>query len=209
MPRPRNPKIARDSAADCVRAYPRATPMKGAVHGVATTVARTPLRKEPPSPPPESILPPSPTREVPISNTPKRLRPNMKMMTDRITMKAGDWSWKPHPSCSPPARRAIRTDASARKETSTPAVKTSPCRRAFAGSSPAWWMNPSTLMDSTGSTQGMRLRIRPPTRAKSRACHRPDTRSPEPAAAARPEPAAMPPAAGGPMAATAAGSPSA
>ncbi len=46
-PRPRAVKIAKVMAAGWARAKPIAAPMSGAVHGVATTVARTPVKKLP------------------------------------------------------------------------------------------------------------------------------------------------------------------
>ena len=52
-------------------------------------------------------------------------------------MNAGDCSWKPQPSCSPPRRRTSSRPASIQKEARTPAVKASPCaatlRRSLAG----------------------------------------------------------------------------
>ena len=44
MPTPSIAKTASESAAACESVKPTAAPMKGAVHGVATTVASTPER---------------------------------------------------------------------------------------------------------------------------------------------------------------------
>ena len=43
-PRPKLVKIKKDWAADWVKAYPRAVPIKGAVQGVATRVINIPLK---------------------------------------------------------------------------------------------------------------------------------------------------------------------
>ena len=61
-----------------VRAAPTATPKKGAIHGVATTVARKPEKKEPLYPLLFDNFAPNPTNEIPISKTPLRLNPKTR-----------------------------------------------------------------------------------------------------------------------------------
>ena len=46
-PRPNAVKTAKVMVAGCARAKPMAAPISGAVQGVATTVARTPVKKLP------------------------------------------------------------------------------------------------------------------------------------------------------------------
>ena len=78
--------IARMIVGDCVKAKPSAVPRNGAVHGVASTVAKTPWKNEPR----KSLrsLVESKPRVMPcgseISNTPKRLSAN----TSTITLSA-------------------------------------------------------------------------------------------------------------------------
>ena len=87
--------------------------------------------------------------------------------------KAGDCSWKPQPSCEPPARSASSRPASAQNESNTPSVKIRPCFTTLPRSLPDWFTKPSTLMPSTGNTQGMRLRMRPPSSASKSVPARP------------------------------------
>ena len=58
---------------DCVKANPIAGPINGAVHGVATVVAKTPVKNDPLYPPLEVSSLPVPIKLVPISKTPDRL----------------------------------------------------------------------------------------------------------------------------------------
>ncbi len=52
--------------------------MNGAVQGVATITASTPVKKAPVAPPRETRPWPTPARRPPTSNTPERLRPTTK-----------------------------------------------------------------------------------------------------------------------------------
>jgi hypothetical protein len=75
-----------------VIANPSAGPNKGPVQGVATSVARTPLIKEFLKGDKElaaDALLPREIREVPISNTPKRLNPSRKSRAARIATNTG------------------------------------------------------------------------------------------------------------------------
>ena len=121
-------KTRTETAGGWLRPKPRAEPMKGAVQGVATTVASAPLQNEAARPVRRAVRLPAAMSEVPTSKTPKRFSPSRRKRPARKTTKAGDWSWKPQPTCSPAARSARSSPASAQKETSTPAVKAAPCR---------------------------------------------------------------------------------
>ena len=56
-------------------AKPTAAPMKGAVQGVATITASTPVKKEPPRPDRSASAPPMPANRPPISNRPAKFSP--------------------------------------------------------------------------------------------------------------------------------------
>ena len=77
-PKPKAKNINKAINGPCVKAYPIATPMKGAVQGVATNVARTPVKKAP-------LFPDFPAKFCPTlpnlfenSKKPKRFRPIIK-----------------------------------------------------------------------------------------------------------------------------------
>ena len=78
MPSPRNRKTLKAASGGWVRAKPSAGAMKGAVQGAATTTARAPVKAAPARPSLEARPAPTPWTEVPISNTPERLRPTTK-----------------------------------------------------------------------------------------------------------------------------------
>ncbi len=96
--------------------------MNGAVQGEATAAASTPVRKE------SSVGSRARSEAMrdgssePNSNTPARLRPMSVNSAASATTVPGACSWKPQPSCSPPARAAISRPASARNDSTTPAV---------------------------------------------------------------------------------------
>jgi hypothetical protein len=108
----------------------------------------------------------------------------------------GFCSWKPQPSCSPPARSEISSAASSTNESTTPTLYAMPDARRPREPGAA---SPSTFSDSTGNTQGMRFSSAPPTSANSSAIGRPSAEPP----AAFGEPCAV----GVAGAATAAGAP--
>ena len=71
------------------KAAPTATPRKGAMHGVATIVARKPEKNEPRYPDlPESLLP-TPVKDIPISKTPLKLRAKINKKTANPNTKIG------------------------------------------------------------------------------------------------------------------------
>ena len=74
-PRPSASITAIATAAVWPSAKPTAAPMKGAVQGVATMTASTPVKKEPPRPDRPASAPPIPAKRPPISNRPAKFSP--------------------------------------------------------------------------------------------------------------------------------------
>ena len=72
-----------------VRAVPTATPKKGAMQGVATTVAKTPEKKLPESPDFWVKEETAPVSLIPISKTPLKLRAKRNKMTAKAKTKTG------------------------------------------------------------------------------------------------------------------------
>ncbi len=171
-PRPRPTNTKRAAGGLWVRAKPSAGPMNGAVQGAATTTASRPVKNEPTSPPWDARPCPAPVPGKVASNTPDMLSATKSMTRARAPTTTGDCSWKPQPTAAPAALAASTRPARPRNVTSTPARKASPCALA----SPGWWAWAARLaafIDSTGNTQGIRLRISPPTKANSTAETRP------------------------------------
>ena len=101
-----------------------ATPMNGAVQGVATSTASRPVKKLPRwlcRPAIRPLAPFSP-RPRPTWNTPERFSPTANSSQAMAATKTGDWNWKPQPAAIPASRATSSTTASARKVASTPAV---------------------------------------------------------------------------------------
>ena len=65
--------------------------------------------------------------------------------------------------------RNIKTEAISKKVNNTPATKVKAWFRIFAWSSPPIATKLRTLSEITGNTQGMRFKIRPPSKANMRA----------------------------------------
>ena len=99
-----------------------ATPMNGAVQGVATSTASSPVKKLPACPAFPASRPPAPTIPAPISNAPDRFSPTANNTHAMPTTNTGDWNWNPQPAAAPAARVANNAPASAANVTSTPAV---------------------------------------------------------------------------------------
>src|SRR5262249_36181623 len=77
-PRPSASKTIRATSGGWVIAKPRATPMKGAVQGVAATVARAPVKNVPLYPGREARPWPTPVSRAPITSRPDRLSARAK-----------------------------------------------------------------------------------------------------------------------------------
>ena len=82
-------KTASEGKNCIVRAAPTTTPRKGAIQGVATTVARTPEKKLPKSPDFRDKPEPRPVIDIPISKTPLRLSQKRKSKIANPRTKAG------------------------------------------------------------------------------------------------------------------------
>ena len=74
-PKPRLKNTANSAAGGCANANPTAAPINGAVQGVATIVANTPVKKLPLYPERPANEEPIPVTEPPIENTPDKLSP--------------------------------------------------------------------------------------------------------------------------------------
>lgn len=96
--------------------------MNGAVHGAATATASTPVSAESASGWRSCIVANRSGSICPNSKTPARFNPMIVNSAASAATTSGDCSWKPQPSCSPPARSASSRPANARKETTTPAA---------------------------------------------------------------------------------------
>ncbi|MFC7610246.1 hypothetical protein [Teichococcus aestuarii] len=88
---------------------------------MATSTASPPVAKLPRCPPRAATPEPSATGP-PSWNTPERFSPTASISQPMPATKAGAVNWKPQPATPPAARSAIITPASARKESTTPAV---------------------------------------------------------------------------------------
>ena len=122
MPRPSAAKTASACAVGSVTANPSEAPMKGAVQGEATATASTPVSAESATGWRARSAASEPGSTEPNSKTPARFSPISVNSAASAATKAGDCSWKPQPNCSPPARNASNSAASARKLAMTPAV---------------------------------------------------------------------------------------
>ena len=79
----------------------------------------------------------------------------------------------PQPTVMPAAFTATAALASTAKEARMPADDARKARRVSVRPAPPWPTTPRSLIDSTGSTQGIRLRIKPPKSAVSSARTKP------------------------------------
>ena len=122
MPNPSAANTASACTVGMVMAAPSEAPMNGAVQGLATATASTPVRKWSATGWRACAPAHDEGSTEPISNTPARLSPISVNRAASTATTAGCCSWKPQPSCSPPARSASSRPASARKLSTTPAV---------------------------------------------------------------------------------------
>ncbi len=148
--------------------------MNGAVQGEAIATASTPDRKALATGCRASSVATPRRQEARRTRTrPPGSAPISVNSAASAATTAGDCSWKPQPSCSPAARSAS-ISAAQRQERQHHAGGVGQ-RRPCGGRarSSAWRVKPTTLIASTGNTQGMRLRIRPPSSAPSSAATKP------------------------------------
>ena len=106
---------------------------------------------------------------VPNSKTPDRLSARTKNRTASAVTTAGDWSWKPQPSCSPTPRSPAIAAPSAQNAITTPAANAMASRRSDRWSPSRAVTSPSAFSDSTGKTQGIRFSNNPPANPKASA----------------------------------------
>ena len=128
-------KIAKMTGASLAKAKPTAVPRKGAEHGVASTTASRPSKKERRAP---TACAPSDARRavsMPISKTPKRFRANTTSTLATTATKSGSWNWKPQPTAVPALRSATTTAASAARLASNAGEVGESVRERFAPSS--------------------------------------------------------------------------
>src|SRR5947207_8246395 len=121
-------------AGDWVKAKPSAVPKKGAVHGVASTVAKTPWKNEPASP--WAPVQPSNPRVAlcgsEIYKTPNKLSANTRTMTLKTSTKYALVSWSPAEVISRPAAlSAINKAARPINKAKIPRENAIPLRKIF------------------------------------------------------------------------------
>ena len=137
--------------------------MNGAVHGLATTTASTPVKK---SPGRAGLRGAATALAAPAERAPKRHHARHRLGRSRTSpaparaITPGCCSWKPQPSASPACAQRQR-DRAHRREADQHAGRVPERAGARVRGSPLC-ASDSALSDSTGSTQGIRLRIRPP-----------------------------------------------
>ncbi len=120
-PKPRAANTLRDCAAGKARVAPIAVAMNGAVHGVATSTASTPVKNDPRSLVSSTAVAFSPN-STGSSNRPSRLAPTATITSARKPTKYGFCSWNPQPIAAPVAFSASMIPAMTRKLSTTPAV---------------------------------------------------------------------------------------
>ena len=163
-------KISRICVGPPASAKPTAVPTNGAEHGVASKVANAPMTKLPISPLPSPPAWPAKLVMVDgstISKKPQRLQANSATMTATAAMNTGCWNWMPQPTASPADFSAINPEASSSSEKMMPAAVARKLARTVAGGALPYLTRDISFNDSTGKTQGIRLRIRPPSSAKA------------------------------------------
>ena len=114
--------LIRDDALDAKVVVSILLEVGGAVQGEATATASTPVRKASTTGCRARAAAQDDGSTEPNSNTPARFSPISVNSAASVATTAGDCSWKPQPSCSPPARSASSSPASATKDSTTPAV---------------------------------------------------------------------------------------
>ena len=150
------------------RAKPTAVPRNGAEQGVASRVAKAPVTKCPARLSSgavrlEAAL--ATKRGSGTSKSPTRWQAKIVTRTAIAAMKAGSWNWTPQPIERPAAFTAMSAPAMTRNETTMPAAVARNPARTARGARPPWLTTEMNFRLSTGSTQGIRLRIRPPISA--------------------------------------------
>ena len=100
-----------------------------------------------------------------ISKTPKKLIANALRITTMNAMNPALWNCMPQPAFPPPALTAATTPASVQKLTSIPRVVVAPSISRRRRLSRDCLIKLKSFSESTGSTHGIKFRIKPPNRA--------------------------------------------
>ena len=100
-----------------------------------------------------------------ISNRPHMLAANSVTIAAIAVTNTGCWNCVPQPMRWPADLSPIRVTASSISENTTPAAVARKLARMRAGGASPWRTTDISLSDNTGSTHGIRLRIRPPRSA--------------------------------------------
>ena len=90
MPSPSPVKIKKEAFEGVVRAAPKAAPINGAVHGVATMVVRTPFKKVLAYPVCLVNSDPADVKEIPTSKTPSKFKAIAKNKNAIAEINIGD-----------------------------------------------------------------------------------------------------------------------
>ncbi len=98
--------------------------MNGAVHGVATSTASSPVKKLPAAPCRSASPLPAPVRPAAALtwNTPDRFSPTASNSHVIAATNTGEANWKPQPAAVPIARAVSNAPARPTNVASTPAV---------------------------------------------------------------------------------------
>lgn len=121
-PNPNIAKMINDMNAFCVNANPIAVAMNGAVHGVATTMAKTPVKKDDFTVFPLVIFDPMDAKRPPTLNTPHKFKATATNRVNNPNIKNGFCSWNPHPIRAPVLFKNINNPATNKRDRITPMV---------------------------------------------------------------------------------------
>ena len=100
-----------------------------------------------------------------ISKTPKKLMAKVLRITTMNAMNPALWNCMPQPAFPPPALTAATIPASAQKLARIPSVVEVPSTSSRLRLSPACLIKLKSFSESTGSTHGIKFRIKPPNSA--------------------------------------------
>ena len=161
-------KNKNSTGVDAVNAKPIAVPRNGAEHGVLKSTRSAPVKNAPQKPclrPALSIL----VVALPgsqISKTPKKLMAKALRITTMNAMNPALWNCMPQPAFPPPALTAATIPASAQKLARIPSVVDVPSTSSRLRLSRDCLIRLKSFSESTGSTHGIKFRIKPPNSAE-------------------------------------------
>ncbi len=148
------------------RAKAIAVPTKGAEHGVASSVANTPVQKAPITPA-DGLASETRFKDRGAVNSkrPKRLPEKRAIIRLIKATNIGSWNCIPHPTATPKFFRVIAPTANTQKVNKMPKEVAKKPNRIERRSLSEWLSTLVSLIAKTGRTQGIKLRIKPPKRA--------------------------------------------